>query len=212
MALTLYSQTNNRLQLSWMITYHTSFIGWSTTHPRMVIQQPKGGLKPEGSVLTQGIWHLGLTNKTNTRWQLPWMVTYHPKEGHPPTQWWSTCLAQLDSIWSGLPMFGPVWLCLVPFGPVWPRLVLFDSFGSIWSPWPPLAPLWPPSALFGPVRSCLTRFGPVWPHLDPFWTRLDPFWAHFQTVLPVWPHLILFDTVWPCLDLFVPVWPPFFSV
>ena len=24
------------------------------------------------------IWHLDLTNKSSTRWQLPWMVTYHP--------------------------------------------------------------------------------------------------------------------------------------
>ena len=34
-----------------------------------------------------GIWHLHFTLKTNTWWQLPWMVTHHPSEGHPPNPW-----------------------------------------------------------------------------------------------------------------------------
>ena len=42
------------------------------------------------------IWHLDITHKTNTRWQLPWMVTYHPRDGHPPSQGWSPTI----EIWS----------------------------------------------------------------------------------------------------------------
>ena len=30
-----------------------------------------------------GIWHLDLTHKTKAKQQLPWMVTYHPKDSHP---------------------------------------------------------------------------------------------------------------------------------
>ena len=35
------------------------------------------------------IWHQHFNRKTNTRWQLPWMIIYHPSEGHPSTQRWS---------------------------------------------------------------------------------------------------------------------------
>ena len=36
-----------------------------------------------------GIWQLHITHKTNNRWQLPRMVTYHPYYAWPPTQGWS---------------------------------------------------------------------------------------------------------------------------
>ena len=80
-------KTNTRWQLPWMVTHHSSdghppTQGRSPTTPRMVTHQ-----KEVYYIL--GIWHLHFTHKTNTRWQLSWMVTYHPSEGHTLTQEWS---------------------------------------------------------------------------------------------------------------------------
>ena len=98
---------------------HPPSLGGSQANPRTVTHHLKDGHPPEGSVLktgnlyscpqTQGwsptnpkmvthqkevyyrlvIWHIHFSHKTNTRWQLPWMVTYHPWYGCPPTQGWS---------------------------------------------------------------------------------------------------------------------------
>ena len=96
---------------------HLSSLGWSPTNPRMVTHQKEVYYR-------LGIWQLNFTCKKNTCWQLPWMVTYHPLEGYPPTMGWSPRLAP----------FGPIWPRLVPFGPVWPH---FGTFGPVW---PCLAP------------------------------------------------------------------------
>ena len=54
---------------------HLSSLGWLPTKQGMVTHQ-------EEVYCRIGIWHLNLTHKTNIRWQLPWMVTHHPKDGH----------------------------------------------------------------------------------------------------------------------------------
>ena len=52
-------------------------LGWSLTNPRMVTHQSKDGPPPEGSALQT--WNLvfRLNPKTNTSWQLLWMVGHH---------------------------------------------------------------------------------------------------------------------------------------
>ena len=69
---------------------------------------------------------------------IPWRVTHQTKHGHPPTKEWSPqmallaawpLLAQSDTFWTGLPMFGPI--CLVPLDPVLPCLVLFEMFDIV---------------------------------------------------------------------------------
>ena len=83
----------------WTTTLLTKLIpgenchGWSPEIPRRVTHQPKDSHPPEERVLLLRIWHLHFTYKTNTRWQLPRMVTYHPyigphppKDGHPPEE------------------------------------------------------------------------------------------------------------------------------
>ena len=64
---------------------HLSLLGWSPTNPRMVTHQKEVYYR-------HGIWQLHITHKTNTRWQLPWMVPYHSCEGHPQTQGWSATI------------------------------------------------------------------------------------------------------------------------
>ena len=54
---------------------HLPSLGWSPTNPRMVTNQKEVYYK-------LGIWHLDLTHKKKAI-QLPWMVTYHPKDVHP---------------------------------------------------------------------------------------------------------------------------------
>ena len=54
---------------------HLPSLGWSPTNPRMVNNQKEVYYK-------LGIWHLDLTHKKKAI-QLPWMVTYHPKDVHP---------------------------------------------------------------------------------------------------------------------------------
>ena len=46
-------------------------LGVDFVFPRMVIHQQEVFYR-------LGIWHLDLTHKTNTRWQLPWMGPYQP--------------------------------------------------------------------------------------------------------------------------------------
>ena len=64
-------------------------LGWSFTNPRMVTNQPEDGHLNKEVYYRLRIWHLNIIHKTNTRWQLPWMVTYHPYDGCSPTQGWS---------------------------------------------------------------------------------------------------------------------------
>ena len=52
--------------------------GRSPTNLRMVTNQPKDGHPQKEMDYRFGTWHLHITHKTSTRWQLPWMVTYHP--------------------------------------------------------------------------------------------------------------------------------------
>ena len=64
--------------------------GWSLTIPRMVTNQPKDGHPPtqgwsptnprmvthqKGTYYRNGIWHVHITHKANTRGQLTWIVT-----------------------------------------------------------------------------------------------------------------------------------------
>ena len=92
--------------------------GWSPTNLRMVTNQKE---------VYYRLWILKLhiTHKTNTRWQLPWMVTYHSCEGHPQTQGWSPTNPRMvipfGPAWPYLTPFGLGCPCLAPLGPVWPR-------------------------------------------------------------------------------------------
>ena len=61
---------------------HLSSLGWSPTSQRIVTHQKEVNRRLE-------IWHLPLTHKTNTRWQLWWIVTYHSRNGHPLSKGWS---------------------------------------------------------------------------------------------------------------------------
>ena len=66
-------------------------LGGTPTNPRMVTQQKEVYYR-------LGIRQLHLTHKTNTRWHMPWMVTYHPYEGDPPTQGWSPTNPRMVSL------------------------------------------------------------------------------------------------------------------
>ena len=79
LALRLNSQ--NKDQVTTARNGHLSSRVWSPTNLRMVTHQ-------KDVYCRLGIWHLDLTQKTKTRGQLPGMVTYHPGDGHPPTQAW----------------------------------------------------------------------------------------------------------------------------
>ena len=57
---------------------HLPSLGGSPTNPRMVTHQKEVYYR-------LGNWHLHITHDTNTRRQLPSMVTYHYLDGHPPT-------------------------------------------------------------------------------------------------------------------------------
>ena len=71
--LSLHLEAWNFVQsLSYDHQGHLPSLGGSPTNPRMVTNQPKD------VYYRLGIWHLHFTHKTNTRWQLPWMVTFHP--------------------------------------------------------------------------------------------------------------------------------------
>ena len=129
--------------------------GCSIKIPRRVTHQPKYGHPPEGSVpLT---WNLAITFYTSLTKLTPgdnchgWsptilrgspanprMVTHQIKDGH--LVW--PCLALIDTILPGFPMFGPV---LALFGPV------LAPFGTVWPHLPPFCPILPHFALFGPV-------------------------------------------------------------
>ena len=61
---------------------HLPSLEWSPTNPRMVTLHKEVYYRLE-------ILHLDLTHKNKTSWQLPGRVTYHPGDGHPPTQAWS---------------------------------------------------------------------------------------------------------------------------
>ena len=68
LALKLNSQNKNKVTIA---KYgHLPSLGWSSTNPRMVT------LRKEVYYRLR-IWHLDLPYKTKTRWQLPWMATYH---------------------------------------------------------------------------------------------------------------------------------------
>ena len=56
---------------------HLPSLGGSPTDPRMVTHQKEVYYR-------LGIRQLHIINKTNTKRQLPWMVTYHPEVCHPP--------------------------------------------------------------------------------------------------------------------------------
>ena len=77
LALKFNSQNENQMKTS--MDGHLPSLGWSPTNQRMVTH-----LKEVYCRL--GIWHLYLTHKTKTRWQLPWMVPNKPKDGHPPKE------------------------------------------------------------------------------------------------------------------------------
>ena len=147
-------------------------LGGSPSKPRMVTH-----LKEVFYWL--GIWHLHISQKTNTRWQLPRMVPYHFLDGQPPA-------ARFVSISPNLALLGPVWPCLRLLGPVWPiwpRLTLFGPvcfvhlplFVPIWYPlftWfnpilQPFEPFKPCFALFNSVWQCLALCGPTWPNSTP---------------------------------------------
>ena len=151
--LSLNSQNLHHVRMA--IDCHLPCLGLSPTNPRMVTHQKEAYYR-------HGIWQIHITHKTNTRWQLPWMVPYHSCEGHPQTQGWSPTNPRMV-----IP-FGPAWPyltpsglgcpCLAKFGPVWPHFVLF---GPIWPVWPHLAP-------FDLVLTCLTLSGPICPCLALF--------------------------------------------
>jgi len=42
-----------------------------------------------------GIWHLDLTHKIKTRWQMIWMVSHHHHDGHPPFKGWLSTIQNL---------------------------------------------------------------------------------------------------------------------
>ena len=44
------------------------------------------------------IWHLDLTHKSKTRWQLLWMVSYHHQDGYPP---FKGCLPTIKNLTEG---------------------------------------------------------------------------------------------------------------
>ena len=65
-----------RMATQYQLDGHLSALGWSTPIQNLI----------EGSVLQT--WNLAhrLNHKIKTRWQLSWMVSYHPLDGHPPSQ------------------------------------------------------------------------------------------------------------------------------
>ena len=73
--LVLRLNSQNLYQVTTSMDGHLPSLGWSPTNPRMVNNQKEVYYK-------LGIWHLDLTHKKKAI-QLPWMVTYHPKDGHP---------------------------------------------------------------------------------------------------------------------------------
>ena len=82
LALRLNSQ--NKDQVTTAMDGHLPFLGWSPANPRMVTHRNEVDYRC-------GIWDIHLTHKTKTKWQLPWIVTYHywmvthqPKDGYPP--------------------------------------------------------------------------------------------------------------------------------
>ena len=187
-------------------------MGGLPTNPKMVTHQNEVYQR-------LGIWH-----KTNTRWQLPWMVTYHSLGGHPPTLGWSPirwkCPSNLKfGNYTLLTKLTPGDICH-GWSPMIPRRVTCQS--KIGHPptqgWlPRLAlpgPIWPGLTPFGlgcPCFAHLVLFGPVWPRLAPS-APLGPIWPHLTTFDHVLPCLTLFDPIWLYLPLFVPVWYPFNSV
>ena len=76
LALWLNSQNNSQATIS--LHGHLPSLGWSTNNPRMVTNQLKDGHPNKEVYYRLSIWHLHIAHKTNTRWQLPWMVTYNP--------------------------------------------------------------------------------------------------------------------------------------
>ena len=82
-----------RWQLDWTNKIKTS-------HHHQVCHPPSKGWLPAIQNLTEGsvlqTWNLAhkLIHKIKTRRQLPWLVSYHPLEGHPPSQGhgWLPCI------------------------------------------------------------------------------------------------------------------------
>ena len=67
-----------------MVTHHY-WDGHSQSHGWLA---PSQGCSP-----TIAVWHLDLTPKVKTRWQMPWLVTHLPKDDHPPSKRCSPALS-----------------------------------------------------------------------------------------------------------------------
>ena len=124
---------------------------------------------------------------------IPRRITSQPKDGHPPTQQWSTHLALFGPVLQHLTRVAHVWPHLVPFVPIWPHLTQFPS-------------VWPCLALFGLVWPCVAQFGPVWPSLVLLGPILS-FLVLFGLFQCIAPHLTTCcltpsDPICPCLALF----------
>ena len=63
-------------------------LGWSSTNPWMVTNQKEVHFK-------LGIGPIDITHKINSRWQLLWMVTYHPQDGYNSSLGWSPTLKNM---------------------------------------------------------------------------------------------------------------------
>ena len=130
LALRLNSQDKD--QVTTARNGHLSSRVWSPTNLRMVTHQKEVYYR-------LGIWHLDLTHKTMTRWQLPWMVTYHPLDGHPPSKIWSPTFQNMVTIQKlvthqakeGHPP-SPVWSLTVPslLSHTIPRMITHQS--QVW--------------------------------------------------------------------------------
>ena len=66
-------------------------------------------------------------------------ITRQRMDGHQPTNGWPPQLAQFDTIWPGLPMFGNVSSGLASISPVLPHVL------------PSVSPVWLILGLVGPV-------------------------------------------------------------
>ena len=66
----------------------------------MVTHHPMDGHSPSKIYQKElyyrlGNWHLDLTHKINTRWQLLWMISHHHQDGHPPSKGWLPTIQNL---------------------------------------------------------------------------------------------------------------------
>ena len=137
---------------------HLPSLGGSPTNPRMVTHQKEVYYR-------LGNWHLHITHDTNTRWQLPSMVTYHYLDGHPPTLGWSPtrrkCTTDME--------FGNYTLLT--------KLTPGDNCHG-WSPTIPVRVTRRPKDGHPPTQGWLSHLA-----------LLGPIWHHLAWVAHVWPRL-----------------------